>query len=258
MSKNITNFLWIWASVLVANQLLLFHACFSPYCISAALPHTFILSLFSFFVIRKLIKKVNVIFITISKMKATKNYTFILFLSIYPFVCYGWSFTNPFDTTPTIEKCFKGIEGQVGNESLIDPYSNNKDLVIESCKLAAEKGEVRAQLFLGNFYSLYPPDSRKSFDWYKKAADQGSYIGDHNVGLAYKFGRGVIKNNDEAIKWLMKSAVGDSQPMSFFHIGDIYESADNIIDSYIAYSVALAIGTASWQNANMQDKIRSF
>lgn len=42
--KNFQVFLVIWAIVLIANQLFLFRACFAPYCLIAALPHTFVIS----------------------------------------------------------------------------------------------------------------------------------------------------------------------------------------------------------------------
>ncbi len=38
--ENVEQFFIIWAIVLVLNQIFLFHACFKPYCIGSALPHT--------------------------------------------------------------------------------------------------------------------------------------------------------------------------------------------------------------------------
>lgn len=42
--KNFQTFLFIWAVVLIANQLFIFHACFAPYCLIAALPHTLVIA----------------------------------------------------------------------------------------------------------------------------------------------------------------------------------------------------------------------
>ncbi len=43
--KNFQVFLVAWVVVIIANQLLIFGACFAPYCLIAALPHTLIISL---------------------------------------------------------------------------------------------------------------------------------------------------------------------------------------------------------------------
>jgi hypothetical protein len=43
-SEMVTLFFMIWGGVLVVNQVVLFHACFTPYCLIAAAPHTFIIA----------------------------------------------------------------------------------------------------------------------------------------------------------------------------------------------------------------------
>jgi hypothetical protein len=51
---NFQQFLVIWVVVLLVNQLFIFHACFAPYCLVAALPHTGIIAaLILFFVIKE-------------------------------------------------------------------------------------------------------------------------------------------------------------------------------------------------------------
>ena len=42
--KNFQTFLVIWAVVIIVNQLFIFGACFAPYCLIAALPHTSIIA----------------------------------------------------------------------------------------------------------------------------------------------------------------------------------------------------------------------
>lgn len=42
--KNFQTFLVIWAGVLIVNQLFIFHACFAPYCLIAAMPHTLVIA----------------------------------------------------------------------------------------------------------------------------------------------------------------------------------------------------------------------
>ncbi len=42
--KNFNQLLITWAVVMIANQVFIFNACFAPYCLVAAVPHTLILS----------------------------------------------------------------------------------------------------------------------------------------------------------------------------------------------------------------------
>lgn len=44
IKQNTTSFFTIWLIVLVINQVFIFNACFAPYCLIAALPHTGIIS----------------------------------------------------------------------------------------------------------------------------------------------------------------------------------------------------------------------
>uniref|UniRef100_UPI0034DE98E6 hypothetical protein n=1 Tax=Candidatus Thiodubiliella endoseptemdiera TaxID=2738886 RepID=UPI0034DE98E6 len=42
--KNLDKLLITWVVVMIVNQVFIFGACFAPYCLLAAIPHTFILS----------------------------------------------------------------------------------------------------------------------------------------------------------------------------------------------------------------------
>lgn len=42
---KLVSFVIIWVVIIILNQVLFFSACFKPYCIIAAIPHTFILSI---------------------------------------------------------------------------------------------------------------------------------------------------------------------------------------------------------------------
>lgn len=48
-ADHIKPFLFLWGGVVLANQVLFFNACLAPYCLIAAAPHTFILSLVLYF-----------------------------------------------------------------------------------------------------------------------------------------------------------------------------------------------------------------
>src|SRR5690606_19149140 len=52
MLKNFQAFLVLWVVIIIANQLFIFGACFAPYCLVAALPHTFVIALLvNFFIL---------------------------------------------------------------------------------------------------------------------------------------------------------------------------------------------------------------
>lgn len=44
LRDNLKRFAIVWLLVLLANQLFIFHACFAPYCIAAAVPHTLLVA----------------------------------------------------------------------------------------------------------------------------------------------------------------------------------------------------------------------
>jgi hypothetical protein len=50
ITSNFQKFLVVWVIVILVNQLAIFGACFAPYCLIAALPHTGIIAaLITFF-----------------------------------------------------------------------------------------------------------------------------------------------------------------------------------------------------------------
>jgi TPR repeat protein len=46
----------------------------------------------------------------------------------------------------------------------------------------------------------------EAFNWYRKAADQGDANAQYFVGADYKFGRGVPKDDAQAVVWYRKAA----------------------------------------------------
>jgi TPR repeat protein len=42
--------------------------------------------------------------------------------------------------------------------------------------------------------------------WYQKAADQGYAEAQSNLGIAYAFGKGVLKDDKQAVYWYQKAA----------------------------------------------------
>lgn len=74
---------------------------------------------------------------------------------------------------------------------------------------AASQGFDSAQFSLGNMYSDgrgVIKDEAQAVKWFTKAAEQGGYVAQFNVGLMYATGQGVKKDNEQAFNWYKKSA----------------------------------------------------
>ena len=76
-------------------------------------------------------------------------------------------------------------------------------------KTLAEQGNAKAQLALGLMYELgrgVPRDDAEAVKWYRKAAEQGYARAQNNLGLMYGEGQGVPQDYAEAVKWYRKAA----------------------------------------------------
>ena len=74
---------------------------------------------------------------------------------------------------------------------------------------AAEKGDVQAQLNLGEMYRTgegVAQDYKEAAAWFRKAADQGLAQAQYDLGLMYHEGKGVAKDDKEAAAWFRKAA----------------------------------------------------
>ena len=74
---------------------------------------------------------------------------------------------------------------------------------------AAEQGNASAQTNLGFMYEKgrgVGKDNREAVRWYRKAAEQGYARAQSNLGFMYEYGRGVGKDNREAVRWYRKAA----------------------------------------------------
>lgn len=76
-------------------------------------------------------------------------------------------------------------------------------------KRAAEQGHAEAQLYLGMLYKEgkgLPKDDNESGNRFRKAAEQGSAEAQFNLGLMYYGGQGVPRDYVESVKWYRLAA----------------------------------------------------
>jgi len=79
----------------------------------------------------------------------------------------------------------------------------------ESIKRAAEQGNALAQFRLGWMYANGRGVARNDAEavkWLKKSVEQGNAYAQNELGAMYISGRGVAQNDAEAVKWFAKSA----------------------------------------------------
>ncbi len=90
---------------------------------------------------------------------------------------------------------------------------------------SAEKGNVQAQVILAASLATgenCDKDSKVAYSWYKKAASCGNGDAIYNLALMTLFGEGVKKNQDKAIKLLLKATENGSADACMF-LGEAYE-----------------------------------
>jgi uncharacterized protein len=82
----------------------------------------------------------------------------------------------------------------------------------------ADRGHAGAQTFLGMLYEAgrgVDKDEAEAVRWYRKAAEQGYPGAQTNLGFMYEHGSGVANDDAEAVRWYRKAALqGDARAMT--------------------------------------------
>ncbi len=89
----------------------------------------------------------------------------------------------------------------------------------------ADKGDIQAEIFLGDIYhdgaEGVPKDHRESTKWYRIVANQGVPIGQYDLGLAYLIGEGLKRNGAEALR-LFRLAADQGYAKAQVQVGQAY------------------------------------
>ena len=91
----------------------------------------------------------------------------------------------------------------------IEPLDQETIEVIRLAQIAAENGDVNAQVNLGVLYyggDYVRQDFAKALRYSQKAAEQGNAIAQTNMAMMYSGGKGVTQNHAQAFKWMKKAA----------------------------------------------------
>lgn len=96
--------------------------------------------------------------------------------------------------------------------------------VLSWYQMLADKGNVEAQLYLGDYWGSFGAQSgyAEAAKWYQKAADSGSPKGEWKIGTCYYHGQGVEQDLEKAIAYYRMAALeGDETAQAL--LGMCYE-----------------------------------
>lgn len=86
--------------------------------------------------------------------------------------------------------------------------AKNYKAALPKLKLAAEKGNKKAQYRLGRCYDKghgVKEDNKTAFAWYQKSAAQNYAKGQYALGKCYMKGKGTTADQEKAKQWLTKA-----------------------------------------------------
>jgi|CXWL01.1.fsa_nt_gi TPR repeat protein len=123
----------------------------------------------------------------------------------------------------------------LGNIVQEKPCNENAALADDRCETiklwrkSAEQGDAALQAKLGWSYLLgingLPKNEAEGIKWYLKAAELGNQGAQFALGYAYKIGRGVAKDEIEAIKWLNLSVTQNDDSYAKIELEDLEKTA---------------------------------
>ena len=103
-------------------------------------------------------------------------------------------------------------------------------LDVARLRLVAEQGDARARNELGFMYQNgrgVARDDAEAVRWYRRAAEQGHASGQNNLGFMYQNGRGVARDDAEAVRWYRRAAE-QGHASGQFNLGFMYENGRGV------------------------------
>jgi len=99
---------------------------------------------------------------------------------------------------------------------------------IANLRPAAERGDARAMILLGNMYAQgfgVEQDDVEAFVLFRRAAEKDNLEGIRAVATFYQAGRGVSANTRLAIEWFERGAKMGDQTCAFFYAVHLYQGS---------------------------------
>ena len=126
---------------------------------------------------------------------------------------------------------------------------------LEAVRAAAEEGDAAAQFTLGVIYSTgrgVPRDDAEALRWFRLAAAQGNAEAQGSLGIMYATGHGVPRNAAEALRWYrLAAAQGNAEALG--NLGSMYVTGQGVprdaAEAVRWYRLAAAQGHAEAQGS---------
>ena len=108
------------------------------------------------------------------------------------------------------------IQGDSSSMSALLLMDEQKDYttLLEDFSPLAEQGNKHAQLIVADFFYSHKKDNNTALTWFRKSAEQGQPEAQFRLGLMIENGQGILKNDEEAADWYLKSAL-ESEKLTF-------------------------------------------
>jgi TPR repeat protein len=122
---------------------------------------------------------------------------------------------------------------------------------LELARPLAETGDAKAQSILGlmNYRGRgVSKDDHDAMKWFRRAADQGDASARAYLGVMFAEGRGVPKDSEEAAKWY-RLAADQGDPMAQYNLGLAYATGEGVeqdsVSAHMWFNLAAARFPAS-------------
>jgi hypothetical protein len=107
-------------------------------------------------------------------------------------------------------------------------------------KLAADQGSALGQKNLGVMYDMghgVPQDFKQAVKWYTLSATQGYVYAQYNLGFMYANGQGVAQDFNEALYWY-RLAAAQNNALAINNLGSMFEDGQGVSPSkVVAYAL---------------------
>jgi len=113
-----------------------------------------------------------------------------------------------------------------------DEAARSEFLAVEA---KAKQGDAGAQSNLGLMYANgrgVVKNEVEAVKWFRKAADQGYAEAQFSLGVMYNIGQGVVKNEAEAVKWYRKAA-DQGHAKAQYNLGNMYSDGQGVVKDEI-------------------------
>ena len=122
--------------------------------------------------------------------------------------------------------------------------------------IAAQKGDVRAQLNLGLLYDQgqgVEQDYAQAVMWYTRAAQGGDAMAQANLAAMYFDGLGVEQDDKKAAQWYLKAAQAGN-PIAQYNLGVLYGEGIGLESDPVQSYVWLEIAAQNGEQVTEQER----